>query len=92
MPTVLDDTLALMHAAGVKEPLRFAAALADGDQIYAFRFASDSKPPSLYVSEGDRGSIIASEPLDPSSGPWHPVPPNSWVRLSRLGATYTADE
>jgi predicted glutamine amidotransferase len=92
MPTVLDDTLALMRAAGVSEPLRFAAALADGDQIHAFRFASDNKPPSLYVSEGDRGSVIASEPLDPSTGPWHPVPPNSWVRLSRLGATVTAEE
>ncbi|NRF69647.1 class II glutamine amidotransferase [Aquincola sp. S2] len=90
MPTVLDDTLALMRAAGVDEPLRFAAALADGDQIYAFRFASDQKPPTLYVNEGDRGSIIASEPLDAHSGQWNPVPPNSWVRLSRLGATVSA--
>ncbi|WP_284616094.1 class II glutamine amidotransferase [Aquabacterium humicola] len=90
MPTVLDDTLALMRAAGVDEPLRFAAALADGDQIHAFRFASDGKPPTLYVNEGERGSIIASEPVNTHTGQWHPVPPNSWVRLSRLGATVSA--
>ena len=30
-------------------PLRFAAALADGDDVFAFRWASDDKPPTLYL-------------------------------------------
>ena len=72
------------------EPLRFAAALSDGDQIFAFRYSSDTRPPTLYVNEGERGSIIASEPLDARQGQWHAVPANSWVRLTRLGATVNA--
>lgn len=90
MPTVLDDTLALMRQAGVTEPLRFAAALADGEQVFAFRFSSDARPPTLYVRESENGSMVASEPLDGNQGQWQAVPPNSWVRMSRQGAVLHA--
>lgn len=86
MPTVLDDTLALMRQAGCTEPLRFAAALTDGQEVHAFRFSSDERPPTLYVSERARGSVVASEPLDNRGDDWRPVPANSWVRMSRHGA------
>lgn len=85
MPTVLDDTLALMRRAGITEPLRLAAALADGDDVHVFRYASDDRPPSLYVHEGEHGSVVASEPLDRQQA-WRPVPANSWLRISRLPA------
>lgn len=90
VPTVLEDTMILMRQAGVTEPLRFAAALADGEQVFAFRFSSDPKPPTLYVRESESGSMVASEPLDGREGQWQPVPPNSWLRMSRQGAVLHA--
>jgi glutamine amidotransferase len=90
VPTVLEDTMNLMRQAGVTEPLRFAAALADGEQVFAFRFSSDPKPPTLYVRESESGSMVASEPLDSREGKWQPVPPNSWLRMSRQGAVLHA--
>ncbi|MBI3367642.1 MAG: class II glutamine amidotransferase [Burkholderiales bacterium] len=86
MPAVLDEAYSLMRRAGVTEPLRFAAALADGEQVFAFRFASDDEPPTLYVSERPNGSIVASEPLDGRTDLWQPVPANTWLRMSRQGA------
>ncbi|MCK6422100.1 MAG: hypothetical protein L6Q68_16830, partial [Aquabacterium sp.] len=93
VPTVLDDTLALMKRAGVAEPLRFAAALSDGEQVWAFRYSSDNRPPTLYIGESGNGRIVASEPLDGrASGTrnWQAVPPDSWVHLCREGATIRA--
>ena len=67
---VLDDTMALMRGRGVDQPLRFAAALADGQRLHAFRFASDDKPPTLYQRRVDEGVVIASEPLDDDEPGW----------------------
>ena len=67
---VLDDTMALMRGRGVDQPLRFAAALADGQRLHAFRFASDDKPPTLYQRHVDKGVVIASEPLDDDEPGW----------------------
>lgn len=90
MPAVLDEAYSLMRRSGVSEPLRFAAALADGEQVFAFRFASDDEPPTLYVSERPNGSIVASEPLDARADLWQPVPANTWLRMSRQGAALYA--
>ena len=87
MPAVLDETLALMRRERISEPLRFAAALSDGDQVLAFRFSSDARPPTLYVGHSERGSIVASEPLDGRPDHWRAVEPNGWVKLDRQGAT-----
>ena len=86
MKAVLDDTLALMREHGITHPLRFAAALSDGDEVYAFRFSSDPKPPTLYVGQCEQGSVVASEPLDSRVDQWRCVPANSWVQLDRHGA------
>jgi len=84
---VLEDTQALMNERGVESPLRFAAALSDGQRLWAFRMASDGKPPSLYVQRCARGTIVASEPLceemDGAQSPWTAVP---------VGAVVTVDE
>jgi predicted glutamine amidotransferase len=63
MLAVLDETLALMRLRGVKQPLRFAAVLSDGERLYAFRIASDAEPPTLYLRQQDQGTWLASEPL-----------------------------
>ena len=46
--SVLDATAGQMQTRGIDAPLRFAAALADGEQVWAFRWASDYAPPTLY--------------------------------------------
>ena len=90
MQAVLTGTQALMTRRGITDPLRFAAVLSDGEQLLAFRYASDDKPPTLYLSEGEQGSIVASEPLDAHPERWQSVPANSWVQVSRAGVTLHA--
>ena len=87
MQAVLQNTQKLMAGLGIAEPLRFAAALSDGQQLLAFRFASDDQPPSLYVGGCAHGHIVASEPLDACPDAWRSVPADSWVRLDADGVT-----
>lgn len=78
---VLDDTTRLMATRGVDAPLRFAAALADGDQLWAFRWSSDDAPPSLYLKPQRGGCAVASEPLGDDSEAWSPVLPQQMIHL-----------
>lgn len=83
----LGETVALMAQAGVREPLRFAAAIADGEGVTAFRWSTDARPPTLYVCERPDSVIVASEPVDLNRDCWRAVPPNSAVsvRGGRVG-------
>ena len=83
--SVLRDVLAAMAGAGVTAPLRFAAALADGDRLYAFRWSSDDRAPSLYTRTADGGTIVASEPFDEQRAAWSPVPANSVLVVEGCG-------
>ena len=85
MTSVFEDTVALMQARGIEQPLRFSAALADGEHLHVFRLASDDKPPSLYVRTGARGCVVASEPLDDDDGDWRPVRCGSATTFDRMG-------
>ena len=75
-----------MEARNIRAPLRFAAALSDGQTVFAFRYASDDKPPSLYVNRCDHGTVLASEPLQDRANDccpeWSLVPPNTAVTVS----------
>ena len=65
----------VMAEAGISEPLRFTAALGNGETLYAFRYASDGLAPSLYYKCTDGGVVVVSEPLDSDqSGSWVKVP------------------
>lgn len=77
----LDDTLALMREAGISEPLRCAAALADGDSLHAVRWSSDPRPPTLYLCERGDSVILASEPVDAARDCWRALPCNSLVTV-----------
>ena len=79
---VFDATVTEMRAAGIAEPLRFAAAIADGESLWAFRYSSDAEPPTLFVRDASRGTIVASEPLDDSDSGWTPVDPGEVVQLN----------
>ncbi len=72
--------------AGVAEPLRFAAALSDGRMLYAFRYASDDRPPTLYWREAEGNVTVVSEPLDADREGWRAVSPNSALVVDPSGA------
>ncbi|WP_152046423.1 class II glutamine amidotransferase [Aureimonas psammosilenae] len=74
MTQTLTQIVAAMSPADTGEPLRFAAVHTDGETLYAYRWASDGQPPSLYCREEGEGLVIASEPCDENSGRWAPVP------------------
>ena len=57
------------------EPLRFTAALANGRDLYAFRYAANDKANTLYYRESGDNVVVVSEPLDSEHAHWKPVPP-----------------
>lgn len=80
----LEQALALMATTGTREPLRFAAALADGETVHAVRWSSDARPPTLYLCDRGDSVIIASEPVDAARDCWQALPANTLV-TARIG-------
>lgn len=68
---------ALMKAAAIDEPLRFTAALADGDRLWAVRWSSDRVAPTLYYRALPEAVVVVSEPYDDRSLGWCEVPKNA---------------
>lgn len=66
----------LMIEADIDEPLRFTAAVTDGQTLFGFRWASDNRPPSLYYRNNTTDVIVASEPIDGCRENWCEVPKN----------------
>lgn len=78
----LGEALSLMQAAGIREPLRCAAAIADGETIHALRWSSDPKPPSLYLCDRGDSIVVASEPVDAARDCWQALPCNTLVTIA----------
>ncbi|HMK80409.1 MAG TPA: class II glutamine amidotransferase [Xanthobacteraceae bacterium] len=78
-----------MAARAVNEPFRFTAAISDGKTLFAIRYASDARPPTLYVNARgpDRGALVVSEPIDDASMRWDAVPAQSFLRIDRAGVS-----
>ena len=74
MARTLQRVRRLMEAAGIDEPLRFTAAVADGESLHAYRWACDGRPPSLYYRETETGLLVVSEPIDDRAQGWREVP------------------
>jgi glutamine amidotransferase len=68
----------------IREPLRFTAALADGQNLYAFRYAVNDEANTLYYRTAEGGTVIVSEPLDGDHSGWKTVPANHMV-IARAG-------
>ena len=60
-------------------PLRFTSALADGENLYAFRYSNNDTPNTLYYRESGGHVVIVSEPLDGKHAHWKTVPPGHMV-------------
>ena len=75
---------ALSRKAGTEPHMRLTAAFADGETLYAVRYASDTKAPSLYYRWEDawQGWAVVSEPFDDVRNGWIPVPPGSLCRFT----------
>jgi glutamine amidotransferase len=75
-----ERTLAKLTAMlGPNEPLRFTAALSNGRDLYAFRYAANDNANTLYYREAGDSVVIVSEPLDTERANWKPVPPGSVI-------------
>ena len=55
---------------------RFTAALSNGRDLYAFRYAVNDKANTLYYRESGDSIVVVSEPLDQDHKSWIKVPEN----------------
>jgi predicted glutamine amidotransferase len=69
----------LVDESGTTEPLRFTAALSDGRNLYAFRYANNDTANTLYYREVGASVVVVSEPLDMERAFWKPVPPGYMI-------------
>jgi len=90
----IKDVMGIMDEHGSKEPIRISCALSNGNEIWAFRFSSDNKSPSLYygsphtrASEPGKNVIntIASEPSDSDASHWFKVEEKKGVHWTENG-------
>ena len=72
---VLSALTDMASAGNLREPLRFTAALANGRDLYAFRYAANDKANTLYYRESGHNVVVVSEPLDAERAHWTPLPP-----------------
>ena len=83
--SVLADVKQLMKDVDAPDALRFTAAMTDGANVYAFRWACDAKAPSLYWRrDGTDDLVIVSEPYDEDRNHWNPIPQGA-VLVAREG-------
>ena len=76
---VLAKLTSLVSDDEVRDPLRFTAALSNGRDLYAFRYAVNDRANTLYYQMAQTGMVIVSEPLDRERANWTPVPESSVI-------------
>jgi glutamine amidotransferase len=81
---VMEILTNLVSADGNKDPLRFTSALADGRNLYAFRYAANDNANTLYYRAAGDNVVVVSEPLDKDRSIWTPVPTNHML-IARAG-------
>jgi glutamine amidotransferase len=85
---------------GVDSAIWMTLGISDGESLWGFRYGSDGKGPSLYVSPGiaelsklnpDSGRLggdavcIVSEPIGEYQHVWKAIPENSSVTVNEIG-------
>ncbi len=65
----------------VNAPLRLTASATNGKEIYAVRYASDARAPTLFAHLGGGAdqTVLVSEPLDQKFGEWQEIEQNTFV-------------
>ncbi|KAA3611756.1 MAG: class II glutamine amidotransferase [Planctomycetota bacterium] len=84
--------------ADIADPLYMTAAASNGKALWAFRYTSNGRSPSLYLCRGraafqdfhprcdqipEEARLVVSEPLFELSGPWEQVPEATALRLTK---------
>ena len=72
--------IGLARAKGTLPYLRLTGALSDGKRLFAMRYSTDEKAPTLYHrwSETRGGRAVVSEPLETGEADWQELPANSF--------------
>ena len=84
MQTTFAEIAGMMVSGGITDALRFTATLTDGETLWAFRWSTDARPPSLYYKPMPGGLLLVSEPIDGVRGNWQSVP-NGGTLVCRPG-------
>jgi glutamine amidotransferase len=82
---VMSRIKTLLSQGGYNDKLRFTAALSNGSELYAFRYAINDKTNTLYYQSSPQGTVVVSEPLDNERAEWIEVPENSVLVARRTG-------
>ncbi|AGB69836.1 MULTISPECIES: class II glutamine amidotransferase [Rhizobium] len=69
--------------------VRFTAAFSDGKSLFAIRYATDRKAPTLYASPVGAGYCLVSEPLNDDIDAWREIPDGSAVLIDDTGVHVT---
>lgn len=79
-----ERTLSHLGSSAPDGPVRLTCVASDGRSLYAFRYASDGRCPTLYSSRAwqDGAVVLASEPLCGDGTRWEEIPPNMLVRFT----------
>lgn len=85
MEKTLAQVQSMLEKAGIREALRFTSCYTDGETLWAYRWSSDGKPPTLYYRQEEAGVLVVSEPIDERPQGWHAVPKNSVLRVDAQG-------
>lgn len=73
----------MVRQSGTTAPLRFTAALSNGRDLYAFRYANGDSANTLYYRKDGDNVVVVSEPLDGEPANWTPVPPSHLIVARR---------
>jgi glutamine amidotransferase len=80
------------QGAGIESPLRMTVAVSDGQRIFAVRYGSGGRAPTLFHNRStnalkevggqraeipDDAIVVLSEPLDHISDHWQEIPPST---------------
>lgn len=84
----------LAMQSGAAPYVRCAAALSDGETLYAIRYASDDLAPTVYYQWNDilKGWSVVSEPYESEMGGWIEVPKGSFCRFTATDVDITPFE
>ncbi|HEV2564241.1 MAG TPA: class II glutamine amidotransferase, partial [Microvirga sp.] len=61
----------------------------DGENLWAYRWACDAKPPTLYFRQDGGNLLVVSEPIDDKTRGWREVPKG--CSLVATGDTVTVE-
>ena len=70
-----------MAMKGIATPFKASICLSDGEQFWLVRYSSDQHPPTVFIKVMDGDIVLASEPLDNTTG-WRLVDPQTITHVA----------